>query len=147
MKPTNPNPTPAPEPTPVPDAAEPAPALQMTPVAFSPTPNPNALGTVPAQPRQAFQYPIFVPFTIVLLTLIFSTVRDIAALNKRMAVMNTENAPQLEMLKQSGKQTAFIESLRDGVIKLAPTDPIAAEIARDFFPKPVKNDATNPPAK
>ncbi len=146
MKPNNPSSPQEPTPVvPAPVSPEPAePVLQMTPVAFSPTPNPDAMGAIAPQPRAEFQFPISVPIAIMLVTLIFSCIRDITALNKRMTIMNAENAPALEMLKQSGRQTEFIEALRDGVLKLAPTDPIAAGIARDFFQKPAPAKGTVP---
>jgi hypothetical protein len=86
--------------------------------------------------KAELRLPIFVPLLIILLTLIFSTVRDIIALNRRMAMIDQENAPALEMLKNSGKQTEFVESLRSGLVKLSPTDPVAAKIVEDMFPTP-----------
>lgn len=120
------------------------PNIQMTPVEFSPTDNADAIGNVAAPPpRKDFQFPIFVPLAIMLLTLIFSTLRDIRALNLRMAAINEEDAPALEMLKKSGKQREFVDSLKEGILKLAPTDPIAAHIQTDFFPA---QPYTPPPA-
>jgi hypothetical protein len=94
--------------------------------------------------------PVFVPILIILLTLIFSTVRDIVTLNRHMTMINQENAPALDMLKNSGKQTEFVESIRTGLQKLEDTDPIAAHILKDMFPTPPPEkpagDENPPPA-
>jgi hypothetical protein len=113
------------------------PNIQLTPVGFSPPPSADAMGQIVGSTTKAeLRLPIFVPLLIILLTLIFSTVRDIIALNRRMAMIDQENAPALEMLKNSGKQTEFVESLRSGLVKLSPTDPVAAKIVEDMFPTP-----------
>jgi hypothetical protein len=120
---------------------EPAPPnIQLTPVGFSPTPSPDAVGQIVGSTTKAeLRLPVFVPILIILVTLIFSTVRDITALNRRMAIINQENAPALEILKNSGKQTEFVESLHSGLQKLAPTDPVAAKIVEDMFPTPASD--------
>jgi len=59
--------------------------LQMTPVGFSP-PSDDALGTVGAKiPFREMQFPVLIPVSIILLTLIYSTVRDIGGFNRRLA--------------------------------------------------------------
>jgi len=114
------------------------PNIQMTPVGFSPPPSSDAVGQIVGTTlRQELRFPVFVPILIVLLTLIFSTLRDIVALNRRMAMINQENAPALEKLKDSGKQTEFVESLRASLQKLAPDDPVAAKIVKDMFSTPL----------
>ena len=115
----------------------PPPNIQMTPVGFSPPASADAVGKIVGSTTKAeLRFPVSVPILIILVTLIFSTLRDIVALNRRMAMINQENAPALEMLKNSGKQTEFVESLRSGLVKLSPTDPVAAKIVEDMFPTP-----------
>ena len=108
--------------------------IQLTPVEFSPASNPDAIGTVAPPPRAPFHFPLSIPVAIVILTLIFSTLNDIVTLNKKMAMINTENAPALAVLKKVGKQQEFLDSLRKDVSTLAVQDPVAARIAKDFCP-------------
>jgi hypothetical protein len=87
-----------------------------------------------------------------LVTLNFEVVRDMITLNKRMSDMNAENAPSVELLKKMSKQSEFAQALREDVLKLAPTDPAAARVARDFFPavpapKPADQGTAAPAAK
>ena len=110
------------------------PTIQMTPVEFSPNQTGEDIGSITPARRAGFQYPIFVPLLIIVLTLIGSTVRDITTMNRRMEIIGQQDAPAREMLKKSTKQSDFISSLRTGVLNLAPSDPVAAEIASDFFP-------------
>lgn len=95
------------------------------------------------------QFGVFWPILIVLLTLNFTTVRDIMALNKRIVTIKLETALSLEQIKKSGKQMEFFESLRADLLKLAPNDPVAAKIISDYFPtrpaqKPGSPDAKTP---
>jgi len=127
------------------------PEILMTPVEFSPPPSDDAVGTILPAPRKEAEFPVFVPLVIILLTLIFSTVRDIVALNRRLTIMNFENAPALEYLKKGTKQLEFRDALKDGLTKLAPTDPVAARILQDFYAPPAKKtdspDDAKPPAQ
>jgi len=128
--------------------AEPA-NIQMTPVEFSPAPSENSIGPVGGYlPMRERQYPLALPVGIMLLTLIFSTVRDIATFNRSIDEIARTDAPGQEMLKKSSKQTEFIEGVRSDLQKLAPTDPTAAQILKEFFPpekKPGQDSAA--PAK
>ncbi len=124
----------------------PEPALQITPVEFSPTVSPDAIGTVRPQRWPDAQYPVFVPIFIILLVLNGSTLRDIIALNSRMKAIAQDNQPALEMLKNSAPQFAFRDNLRTGIERLAITDPVAAKIARDYFPKTNVPPPANPNA-
>jgi len=120
-----------------PNDPETPPQIQLTPVAFSPSQPEDSIGPIgppPAPPP--LQFSAFWPLLILLLTLIFGTARDVIALNKRMVNINVENAPALALLKNSNKQTAFIESLRVDLQKLSPTDPVAAQISAEYFPPP-----------
>lgn len=124
--------------------------IQMTTVGFGPSQTEDAIGTVMPASRPEAQFSVFWPFLIVLLTMIFSTTRDIMALNKRMEAINNDNAPALQLLEKSTKQTEFIESLRTGLEKISPSDPVAAQISAEFFPPPPapkpdgQNDAATP---
>jgi len=123
--------------------------IQLTPVEFSPTPSENAIGPVGGYlPMRERQYPLALPVGIMLLTLIFSTVRDIATFNRSIDEIARTDAPGQEVLKKSSKQTEFIEGVRSDLQKLAPTDPTAAQILKEFFPpekKPAQDSAE--PAK
>jgi len=110
------------------------PNITMTPVQFSPSESADAVGTVAPPPRQEPRFPLFIPVFIILLTLIFTTVRDIAALNKRMSAINEDEAPALEMLKNEPRQTDLVQGLRSGLQKLSPSDPVAARLLTEFFP-------------
>ncbi len=77
------------------------------------------------------------PVLVVLLTLIFQTTRDIVTLEKRKESIVQKNTQAAELLKRYGKQTKFVDSLKADLQKLSPTDPIAAKIISDFFPKPI----------
>jgi hypothetical protein len=127
---------------------KPQPNIQITPVGFSPPKSDDAVGTIMPAPRPETRFPVFLPILIILLTLNFSTLRDIVALNKRMTQINEENAPALDLLKKSAKQSDFVNGLRTGLINLAPNDPAAADILKQFFPPPPvdKSDASAPPA-
>jgi hypothetical protein len=115
----------------------PQPGIQMTPVGFSPPRSADAVGQIMGSTTKAeLRLPVFVPILIILATLIFSTIRDIIALDRRMTTIYQEDAPAQEILKNSGKQTEFVESLRSGLQKIAPTDPVAARIVKDMFPEP-----------
>ncbi len=114
---------------------ETSPEVQLTPVAFSPSQPDDSMGPPePLAPPPPSQYPVFWPILIVLLTLIFSTTRDIITLNKRMVEINLEDAPALETLKKSGKQTDYIKALQADLLKLSASDPVAAQISSEFFP-------------
>lgn len=131
----------------------PPPNIQMTPVEFSPAQSGDAIGTVMPASRPEFQISAFWPVFIVLLTLIFSTGRDMVTLNKRMAAVNDDIAPAQEVLKQAKKQADYVDSLHVSLQKLAATDPIAAQILAEYFTSqadqkkaPLDNSAA-PPAK
>ena len=128
----------------------PEPTLQIAPVEFSPTVSDDAIGTVRPQRWPDAQYPVFLPIFIILLVLNGSTVRDIVALNTRMKAIAQDNVPALEMLKTAAPQFAFRDNLRTGIERLALTNPNAAKIARDYFPKtnvPAPGNSTPAPAK
>jgi hypothetical protein len=133
-----------PEPPPPPEVPEPEPNIQMTPVEFSP-PAADAIGSIGGfRPLHEMQFPVAIPITLILLTLIFSTVRDIGGFNRRLNEIQEQNAPALDMLKRAPKQMEYVESMRVDLQKLAPTDPTAAQILQDFFPAqppPPKPDA------
>jgi hypothetical protein len=117
------------------------PNIQMTPVEFSPQTSEDDLGPANARvPLNEVHFPIAIPISIILLTLIYSTGRDIAGFNRRIADIDRQNAPFVEKLKKVPKQTEFIESLRTGMVKISPTDPRAAAILRQYFPAPTKSD-------
>ena len=121
--------------------------VHLTPVEFSP-PSQDAIGTVGGRiPLREFQFPLSVPVAIILLTLICSTVRDISGFNRRLADIERQDAPSLEKLKRVPKQTEFIESLRKSLVEIAPTDPNAATILKQYFPPPPKLDNQAAPAK
>ena len=90
------------------------------------------------------RFTLFVPVAIILLTLIFSTVRDIVALNKRMSAIKEEDTPALAMLKNAPKEADLAESLHAGLQKLAPTDPVAVRVLTEYFPPPTPNKTSNP---
>jgi hypothetical protein len=128
--------------------------IQITPVEFSPSQSKDAMGVVPPAPRQPYQFPLWVPVLIVLLTLIGATLRDMIALNRRMSEIQHDNAPVRDVLARSVKQSDFANALKDGIEKLSATDPVAAQIRREFFPPqapPPKDDkagtdSSTPPA-
>jgi hypothetical protein len=121
--------------------------LQLTPVGFSP-PAQDALGSVGGKVAfREMQFPMALPVTIMLLTLIFSGIRDISGFNRRMAEMDRQDAPAVEKLKRIPKQSEFIDSLRQSLEKLAPTDPEAAKLLKQYFPPPPKDDSQAAPAK
>ena len=77
------------------------------------------------------------PLSLLLLILIFGATRDIISLGKRVDSVERKNAQATEMLKRYGKQTKFVDGLKADLQKIAPTDPVAAKILTDFFPKPI----------
>jgi len=122
------------------------PNIQMTPVEFSPTPSADALGTIKGfLPLHEMQFPLAIPVAIMLLTLIFSTVRDIAGFNRRLADIDKQEAPAIETLKKVPKQTDFVNGLQKSLQKLAPTDTLAEQTLEEFFPAP-KQDTQAAPA-
>ena len=123
--------------------------IQMTPVEFSPAASEDAIGSVGGiMPLRQFQYPVSVPIAIILLTLIFSTVRDISSFNRAIDDIEKANAPSVEMLKKAPRQTEFIDAMRTGLQKLAPTDPTAAQLMREYFPEEKKaTQASGTPSK
>jgi hypothetical protein len=117
--------------------------VQLTPVEFSPTPNKDAIGSVGGfAPIREIQYPLSLPVGIMLLTLIFSTVRDIATFNKGTANIERADAPSEEILKSASNLTDRIEMFRVALQKLSITDPVSAQIYKEYFP-PEKKDATD----
>ena len=134
-----------------PQAPETPPNIQMTPVEFSPVSTDDAIGSVGARtPIREIQFPLAVPVTIMLFTMIFSTVRDIAGFNRRLADIDRQEAPYLEKLKTVPKQSEFIDSVRASLSKLAVTDPYAARIMKQYFPpepKPDDQSKSTAPAK
>lgn len=109
--------------------------IQKTPE-LSPVSSGGTKSRFKPAPKPPREFSIAIPLAILLVTLIFSTGRDMVALNKRMTAINNENAPALEILRKAskGNQRAFIDSLKAGITKLTLTDPIAAQIGREFFP-------------
>lgn len=89
-----------------------------------------------AAERGKRRYSTFLPFFIVLMTLVFSTVRDMATLYKHTALIHHENAMATEPLRKAGEQGMFVDSLRIDLQKLASSDPAAARVVSDFFPPP-----------
>ena len=92
---------------------------------------------------------------LILLTLIFSTLRDIAALNEQIGILNTQNAPGLELLKKSAKQGEFVERVHSDLQQLASTNPTAAQLLKEYFgtttpaaapPKPSDPNTNSAPA-
>ncbi|MDD5262588.1 MAG: hypothetical protein PHD76_12150 [Methylacidiphilales bacterium] len=84
------------------------------------------------------------PVLVVLLSLIFSTARDIITLEKRKEAVAQKNTQAAELLKRYGKQTKFVDSLKADLQRIAANDAIAAKIISDFFPKPI---VAEPPKK
>lgn len=138
-KPDPPPPTPPPEPA--------APELHLTAIEFTPSENKDAIGD-PARflPLMDMQFPVAIPLVIILLTLIYSTGRDISGFNRRIHDMKEAEAPSLELLKKVPKQSEFVESLHKGLQKLAPTDPVAAKFLHDFYPPPPPRPTANDPS-
>ena len=120
------------------------PNVQMTPVQFSPPASKDALGNVGGfLPQRHGEFPVFIPMTIIVLTLIFATIRDISTFNRSVTDIERTNAPALEILKQANKQTEYINALKAGLQTIAPNDPAAAQILQEFFPEK-KPDAAKP---
>jgi hypothetical protein len=121
-------------------------SVQMTPVQFSPPANEDSIGNIGGfMPLRPTEFPVSIPLTIIVLTLIFATVRDISTFNHSVADINRAEAPALEILKQANKQTEYVDGLKTGLQKLAITDPTAAAIFHDFFPPEKKpQDAPKP---
>ena len=116
-----------------PNEPTPPPNIQMTPVEFSP-PSSDAVGSIVGTvKRTEMQFPVFIPLVIVLLTLNFTTLRDIVILNRRMMAINQDNAPNLDLLSKAGKQSEFLNSMRASLDKLSVTDPVAARINAEMF--------------
>ncbi len=114
--------------------------LQLTPVEFSPSPNKEAIGPVGGfLPLHEIQFPLSLPVGIMLVTLIFSTVRDISTFNRGTTNIERMDAPSEETLKKASNLTERINSLQTALQKLSVTDPISAQIYKDFFP-PDKQD-------
>ena len=90
-------------------------------------------------------YSTYLPFLIVLLTLIFSTSKDIYFLHKHKNALIVQNAKAAEPLLNAGKEAEFVEKLHTDLNQLAPTDPTAAKILADFFASPTaqKEEATD----
>jgi hypothetical protein len=121
------------------------PEIQMTPVGFSPTSSEDSIGAVGGRVQiHERQYPLAIPLGIVLLTLIFSTVRDISGFNRRIGDIDRHDAPILEKLKRVPKQAEFVDSLKASLLKLSETDPVAAKIVREYFPQPGPAASGNP---
>jgi hypothetical protein len=80
------------------------------------------------------RFPVAIPVAIMLLTLIYSTVRDISGFNRRMAEIADQEQPAEAILKKTRRQAEFVDGLRVSLQKLAPTDPVAARIMQEYFP-------------
>jgi len=93
----------------------------------------QAASQTPAE-RAKKRFSTFWPFVIVLMTLIFSTVRDGVTLYKRTLSLRRESAQQEEPLKKAGQQALLLETLKNDLETLAISDPVAARIEQDFFP-------------
>jgi hypothetical protein len=116
--------------------SEPAePAIQMTPVEFGPTETEEqAIGTIPPAPRQPTLYSSFWPILILLVVLIYSSVRDVITLNRHIVEINVDEASAMEMLKGQNRQTDFVEAMRANLQALSATDPAAAQICSEYYP-------------
>jgi hypothetical protein len=112
-------------------------------IEFRPVPTPPQAGDQEASPSPPRTYTAFWPGLILLLTLIVTTTREIIALHQHMDDIQQENAPALEALKKAGEQAAFVDGLHNDLQKLAVTDPVAAQIFKDFF-LPQKQDKPAP---
>jgi len=88
--------------------------------------------------RAKRRFSTFWPFVIVLMTLIFSTVRDGVTLYKRTLALRRESAQQEGALKKAGTQALLLDTLKGDLETLAISDPIAAKIDQDFFPPPAQ---------
>jgi hypothetical protein len=133
---------------------EEAPNIQMTPVEFSPASTKDAIGNVGGSlPMREMEFPVSFPLAIILATLIFSTVRDISTFNRGTANIERANAPAEEMLKKASNLTDRVDSLRDALLKLSETDPVAAQIYKEYYPAEKKDNqdgqagAASAPAK
>ena len=126
---------------------EPTPQGRVLSVPFAPTQSREAVRVPePLPPPPPRQFTLVVPVAILLVTLNFAAFRNIIELNKRLTLLESQNAPAREMLKNSGKQSEFLKSVRADVLKLAETDPVAAQIAKIYFP-PAKGQVEPTPAR
>lgn len=101
---------------------------------------------VSPQTLQSYGVMGFWLIALVLFTLIFSAVRDIAALNEQIGVLDTQNAPGLELLKRSSKQEKFVERLHTDLQQLAETNSTAAQLLKEYFGSPAAPAPSTKPA-
>ena len=92
--------------------------------------------TPAGKPGLDSSYTLLLPFLIVLLTLIFSTCKDLLIVYRHKISLVVENANAARPLNEAAKQAVFIDSLHTDLAKLAVTDPVAARIIADFFSQP-----------
>jgi hypothetical protein len=95
---------------------------------------------VPAKAPPVFS--AFWPLVVILLTLDFMTARDSYMLHRRTVGLIRDNEQAEGPLKKMAEQNQFVDSFKSDLETLAPGDPAAARILRDFFPPP----PTPPPA-
>jgi hypothetical protein len=106
-----------------------------------PPPGPVAPG---AAPELSASYTTFLPLLAVLIILILSSAKDTLTLLRHKNALREQNIQARAPLLYAGKQAIYVGSIRDDLVKLAPTDPAAAKILTDFFPPrrtPSKGDS------
>ena len=96
-----------------------------------PAPGPVAPGPAP---EPSSSYTTFLPLLAVLIILILSSAKDTLTLIRHKNALREQNMRAKAPLLYAGKQAIYVGSIRDDLVKLAPTDPAAARILTDFFP-------------
>lgn len=94
---------------------------------------PNLLGGQPVRQRSPV-YSTFLPFLIVLLTLIFGSLKEVVTLLKCKASVRHEEVQSTTYLDEARKQAVFMDSLRQDLRQLSSTDTVAAQVLSDFSP-------------
>ncbi len=103
----------------------------------------------PAQSRvrRSPAYSAFLPIFMILLIMILSSFKDVLTLIKRKNTMQAQYARAVEPLRFAGRQAEFINSLRDDLVRVAPSDPAAAAVVTEFFPPPITPPTPSQPNK
>jgi hypothetical protein len=83
-------------------------------------------------------YTMVLPYSLAMLTLTGSAVRDILGVRDNNMIIYRQEAQQDPLLAIVGKQAQGLDEVKADLVKLAKTDPQAALILNEFFPAPAK---------
>ena len=89
-------------------------------------------------------YTPFWPLLIIFASFIFLLLYEVTFLNTKRLILLQQRSQLFDPTARAKEQGEFIRKMGNELQALAPTDPLAAGIVKDFFPKPT--DAPKPAA-